>query len=221
MSPESNSEMPNSPHASTESLRSKFNAPNILSFIRLVGSVILVFIALGNDTDVFLWVFVVLLMTDWIDGKLAILLDQQTTFGARLDSVADAAMYTSLLFGICWLKWDLVQQEAPWLVAVVISYVLTSVVGLIRYGRVPSYHTRAAKTCWFLVGVSAIFVFADWSVWPLHVTAIGVILTNIEAIGITLLLPEWTVEVTSIYHAVGHKTKDEQPPSANTHDETT
>jgi cardiolipin synthase len=215
-----NGEMQNSPHTATERRISKFNLPNLLSFIRLVGSVILVFVTLGNDTDTFLWLFVVLLMTDWVDGKLAILLKQQTTFGARLDSVADASMYTALLFGICWMKWDLVQQESPWLIAMVISYALTSGAGLIKYGRLPSYHTRAAKTCWFLVGVSAILVFADWSVWPLRITILGVILTNLEAVAITLVLPKWTADVTSIYHAVRRPHGAEQE-SANSDDGTT
>lgn len=193
-----------------ETQKSKLNVPNILSFLRLAGSVVLVFVALAEKSDVFLWLFVFLLMTDWVDGKLAILLKQQTTFGARLDSVADASMYAALLFGTYWLKWDVVEEEAPWLIAAVVSYVLTSAAGLIKYGRVPSYHTRAAKTCWFLVGVSAIFVFADWSVWPLRITAIGGVLTNLEAIAITLVLPEWTADVTSIYHAVKRTHRKEE-----------
>jgi CDP-diacylglycerol--glycerol-3-phosphate 3-phosphatidyltransferase len=199
-----------------ETQKSKLNVPNALSFLRLAGSVVLVFVALAENSDVFLWLFVFLLMTDWVDGKLAILLKQQTTFGARLDSVADASMYAALLFGTCWLKWDVVAQEAPWLIAAVASYALTSGAGLIKYGRVPSYHTRAAKTCWFLVGVSAIFVFADWSVWPLRITAIGGVLTNIEAIAITLVLPEWTADVTSIYHAVkSNRHKEESNRDSN------
>lgn len=180
----------------------QFNLPNLITITRLAGSVVLVFVALSNNSVAFMWLFAVLWVTDWLDGRLAVLFKQQTTLGARLDSVADASMYLALLFGACWLKWDLLQQEALWFLAVLISYALTCSAGLIKYGRVPSYHTLGAKACGFLVGISAILVFADWSVWPLRITALGVILINLEAVGITLLLSEWSANVPSIYHAI-------------------
>ena len=42
-----------------------------------------------------------------------------------------------------------------------------------KYRRWPSYHTRAAKTCWFLIAVAAVCLFAGWAVWPLRVAAIA------------------------------------------------
>ncbi len=177
------------------------NVPNILCAMRLIGSPILIGLAVANQPEVFLALLIFLLLTDWLDGKIAVAWKQQTTFGARLDSVADASMYAALLFGAGWMKWDVVQREAAWLLATFATYALTTGFGFAKFGRMPSYHTRAAKTCWLLTSVAAISLFANWSVWPLRIAAIGVALTNLEATAITCVLPAWRSDVTSIYHA--------------------
>ena len=179
-----------------------FTIPNLLCFLRLAGSPVLVWIAWRNHPQLFLIVFLVLLMTDWFDGKLAILLHQKSVYGARLDSIADAALYTATLFGLGWLKWDLIQQEAAWLIAALLSYALTSGAGLLKYGRIPSYHTRAAKTCWLLVGLATVSILADWSIWPLRIASGAVVLTNLEAVAITAVLPDWTPEVRTLAAAL-------------------
>jgi CDP-diacylglycerol--glycerol-3-phosphate 3-phosphatidyltransferase len=178
-----------------------FNIPNSLSAFRLAGSLVLVGLAIAESRTAFAWLLGALLVSDWIDGKLAILLRQQTTFGARLDSVADAAMYSGLLFGLIWLHGGLVRQEWRWIVAVVVSYTLTTLAGLIKFRRLPSYHTRAAKTSWLLVSLAALCVFASGPVWPVRVAAGLVIFTNLEATAITGILKEWKADVPSLWHA--------------------
>ncbi len=179
-----------------------YNVPNTLCFIRLMGSFLLVYLAARGNETAFVWCFVALVATDWIDGKLAILLNQRTQFGARLDSAADATLFTALLFGICWLKGDFLVAHATWFVGVAVSYALTSVAGLIRFRRLPSYHTWAAKTSWHLVNIAAVCLFTGWAVWPFYVAAVAVILTNLEATAITAILPGYEVDVRSLYHAI-------------------
>lgn len=179
----------------------RLNVPNILCAMRVIGAPVLVGLAIAGQPEIFVALLIFLLLTDWLDGKLAILWKQQTTFGARLDSVADAAMYSALLFGAMWLKWGIVRDEAWWLIAAVATYALSTSFGLAKFRRMPSYHTRAAKTCWLLTSIAAIALFAGWSVWPLRIAAIAVALTNLEATAITGVLPEWRADVTSIYHA--------------------
>lgn len=178
-----------------------FNIPNVLSAFRLVGSLVLMGLVIAEARSAFAWLLAALLVSDWIDGKLAIALRQQTTFGARLDSVADALMYTGLLFGILWLQSAIVQQEWPWIVAAVASYALTSIAGFIKFGQLPSYHTRAAKTSWLLVSLAALALFAFERVWPLRVAAGLVVFTNLEATAMTFVLSEWKADIPSLWHA--------------------
>jgi phosphatidylglycerophosphate synthase len=179
-----------------------FNVPNALSAFRLVGSVVLIGLSLAGVRDGFAWLLAALLLSDWIDGKLAIAWKQQTTFGARLDSLADTTMYGALLFGLVWLYGDLVRREWPWLAAVVVSFAVTTIAGLIKYRRVPSYHTRGAKTSWLLVCIAALSIFAGGPVWPLRLAAVVAVLTNVEATVMTFILRKWHADVPSVWHAI-------------------
>jgi phosphatidylglycerophosphate synthase len=175
--------------------------PNLLCLVRLVGSFILIPIAWQGRNEVFLWCFIFLAMTDWVDGKLAILLNQRTVLGARLDSWADAALYAALLFGLVTLYGDTLRAELAWIATALVTYLISTVAGFWKYKCWPSYHTRAAKTSWFLTGLAVIALFVEWAIWPLRVAAVAVTLTNIEAIFITIISPAWRADVTSVYHA--------------------
>ena len=177
------------------------NVPNVLCAIRFVGSFVLIGLAIAQAMNIFAGLLFFLLMTDWVDGKLAIMLKQQTKFGARFDTVADVSLYTALLFGLFWLKGEELASQWPWMGVAMISYALSVIAALIKFGRFPSYHTRAAKTCWFLVSVASIALFAGWSTWPIRIAAIAVTATNLEAVVITLVLKAPRVDLPSIYHA--------------------
>lgn len=175
--------------------------PNVLCAVRLVGSLVMVPIALQGESRLFLWLFIFLAMTDWLDGKLAILLNQRTVFGARLDAWADAALYAALLFGAVTMYGDVLQSELVWIAAAVAGYFVSVAAGLWKYRRWPSYHTRASKTSWFLTIVAAVALINGWALWSLRVAAMAVAITNLEAIVITIISPVWRADVTSVFHA--------------------
>ncbi len=175
--------------------------PNIICFIRLAGSFVLVGIAWADLSELFLWVFVLLALSDWVDGKLAILLNQRSVIGARLDSWADIALYTALLVGSVMMYGETLYAEIAWFIPPIATYLISTAACLWKYRRWPSYHTRAAKTGWFLIMIAAIGLFTDWSLWPLRIALAFAALTNLETLAITLMSPTWRVDVTSIYHA--------------------
>ncbi|MBX9789363.1 MAG: CDP-alcohol phosphatidyltransferase family protein [Pirellulales bacterium] len=180
---------------------SRLNLPNLLSGTRFLGSFVLVAVAWFDYTMLVIPLFLVLLISDWVDGKLAILWKQQTAFGARLDSLADATFYLATLLALVRLKSELIVAEVVWIVPAAVAYLLSCLVGWIKFRRIPAYHTRAAKTGWLLVGLVVLAVFArDWH-WPIRVLAIWVLLVNVEAILISLVLPKSLVDVASLYHA--------------------
>jgi cardiolipin synthase len=64
--------------------------PNLLSLLRLAGVPLFLWLLIGLRADG--WALVVLMVggiTDWLDGKLARLLDQYSTLGALLDPAVD------------------------------------------------------------------------------------------------------------------------------------
>ena len=60
--------------------------PNLLCALRFLGAMILPFLAIAGHARAFLWLFLLLAMSDWIDGKLAILLRQKDRKSTRLNS---------------------------------------------------------------------------------------------------------------------------------------
>jgi cardiolipin synthase (CMP-forming) len=192
---------------------SRFNVPNTLCAIRLAGA-FTVPVHLGLKRAM-LAVIAVMVLTDWVDGKLARWLNQKTAFGARLDSVADISMYAAVLYCLWWLKWDFIRAELWWIAAAVGSYLVSSLWGIAWLGRWPNYHTRAAKISWLLMGIAIISVFAEWSAWPTRIALAAVTLTNLEAMAVTAVLPTWKTDVPSVFHAWRIRQKHEGNPAQN------
>jgi CDP-diacylglycerol--glycerol-3-phosphate 3-phosphatidyltransferase len=173
--------------------------PNMLASGRLVGAPFLIVLALlGQNTPV-LVLFLVLEASDWLDGKLAMWLDQRTTIGARLDTVADLAMYGALLVALLILEGELMMAEWPWWTPALVAYGLSWAFSLHKFGKLPSYHTRSAKFSAFLALVSAVALLAAGEAWPLRVTAVVVTLANLEAMLITRKLATPRPDVSSIF----------------------
>ncbi len=187
----------------TENRRERrWTAPNLLSGIRLFGIAPLLWLAWGGSRRLFVGWLLFLILTDWIDGRLAVALDQRTELGARLDSTADALMYAAIALSFWWLLPDVLLDHRTWFLTMLGAFLLSSAVGLVRFGRMPSYHTRAAKAGWLLVGVVTV-----WTVWTGDDAAVPwalawVVLTNLEALLIGLVLSEWRAEVPTLLDAL-------------------
>jgi len=177
------------------------NWPNALCVLRFVGSIGLLPLGWTERPIAFVALLIVLALIDWLDGKLAIWLDQRTEVGAKLDTYADVFMYAALGVGAWWLKPELLRGEALLIAVAAGSYAASMMAGLIKFGRPPTYHTRGAKTCWLLIGVGAALALLEVSVWPLRVALAAVVVTNVEAIAITCVLRERRSDVPSVYHA--------------------
>lgn len=185
-------------HGAGDGGQNPFNVPNMLCAVRLAGAPVMLYLAYAQQSTAFLFLFGFLLLTDWLDGKLAILLNQRTSLGARLDSLADATLAGSLILSVGVLLPEVVQTEIRGILAVALSYAASVALSLAKFGRLPSYHTWTAKGSWWLVSVGAIALFLDGPVWPIRVAMAAVVIANLEAAGITLVLREWRADVRSV-----------------------
>jgi cardiolipin synthase (CMP-forming) len=87
--------------------------PNLLSGLRLAGVPLFLHLLLGPQADG--WAILVLAVggfTDWLDGKLARLLGQQSRLGALLDPTVDRLYILAALFALG------VRGVVPWAVVV-------------------------------------------------------------------------------------------------------
>ena len=176
-----------------------FTIPNVLSLFRWIGSpALLIFAALGEGRGFVIW-YLVLSISDWIDGKIAVGWNQRSILGARLDTFADATLYGSLILGGIWLWQDRMLQEWPWLTTMLVAYAIATFAGLAKFGRWPSYHTRTAKLSWGFAIAGVAGIAWDLSPWPLRIATLVVTLGNLESLYITYRSRRWLNDVIGFW----------------------
>lgn len=191
----------------TQRIKAALTVPNISSAFRLVSVPALFFLAWIDEPGFFLVLLGLSFFSDGVDGLLARKLHQTSEFGARLDSIGDLATYASVPICACRLWPEIMLREAHFVVAVIASYMVAAVFGLLKYGRLPCYHTWGAKLSAILMGSSALLLFSDLTAWPFRLFTPFFVLTQIEGIAITAVLPKWKADIRSVRQAL--KTRDE------------
>jgi len=178
-----------------------WNVPNTICLLRLFGVGPLVWAAHGGHRNLFFWILLALLVSDWLDGKFAILLGQRTVRGARLDSAVDAVMYAAAGLSLWWLEEEAIRNNLPLILMVFGSWGLSAATGFFRFGRLPSYHMWSAKVSWFWTSCALVALFLAGT--PMLVPwALGlVVFANLHAVAITFTLPRWAADVWSLRQA--------------------
>ena len=177
------------------------NLPNLITAARILGSPVLIVLAIAGSTGWLAALAVFLVFTEWVDGFLARRLAATSVLGARLDTIADAVFYSCLLLAVVLLNPTVVAGQWAWIAAAVVSYGLSWLASWLKFGRLPSYHTYAAKGVWVLVCAGIVCLLGEISPWPFRLAMACVAIANIEAIAITNVLPECRVDIPTIWHA--------------------
>jgi cardiolipin synthase len=121
--------------------------PNALSFLRLLGVPLFLWLALGPKADG--WAIVVLgvgSFTDWLDGKLARLLHQTSRLGQLLDPAADRLYIFATVLALS------LRHIMPWWLAIVLvarDVILAGFLPVLKrhgYGPLPVHYLGKAAT---------------------------------------------------------------------------
>jgi cardiolipin synthase (CMP-forming) len=109
--------------------------PNLLSFVRLAGVPLFLWLVLGPEADgLALAVLLVSGVTDWLDGYLARRLHQTSRLGAILDPVADRLYILAVVIGLAW------RDIIPWWLALLLPARDLMLWGLVPFLRTRGYH---------------------------------------------------------------------------------
>ena len=139
------------PHPSGEPEASSriLTVPNLLSFARLLGVPVFLWLILVPQADG--WAFVLLVVagaSDWVDGALARALNQRSKLGILLDPLADRLYIAATLLGLA------LRGLIPWwLVGVLVArelFLLALLPRIRRSGRLAlpvTYVGKAATFC--------------------------------------------------------------------------
>ena len=122
-----------------------FHLPNLLSVVRLLLVPVLLSLAWYGHPRFFLGGLIISLASDAADGFLARRFNQTSELGAKLDSWADFLTYLSLPICGWWLRPEVVREEQLWLTGGIGCYFAATIAGFLKFRRLTSYHTWAAK----------------------------------------------------------------------------
>lgn len=185
------------------------SVPNLLSGFRFLAAPALVMLAWTGQHRAYLIVLGLSFASDVLDGLAARVLNKESSLGALLDSCADLVMYITIPITACWLWPDLMRREAPYVMVIVASYTLPTIVGLRKFGLFTAYHTWGVKVAAAAAAGSAFLMFAGGPAWPFRIATFLCVLAAIEQIAITLVLHERRSNVRTLWHVlrwIHHKT---------------
>jgi CDP-diacylglycerol--glycerol-3-phosphate 3-phosphatidyltransferase len=182
---------------------------NGLTFYRTITAPLLVILVVYEQIDWFKWLLALSFFTDAIDGFLARKFKVASIAGAKLDSIGDDLTVIAGTIGMIVFKSDFLKQEIFLLVLLWSLFVLQALFAFIKYGKMTSFHTYAAKTAAVLQGVFLILLFfLPNPLYKLFYSAVFVTTFElIEEIIITFWLPEWDTDVKGLYWIIKSRKK--------------
>jgi cardiolipin synthase len=122
--------------------------PNLLSFARLLGIPLFLWLVIVQEEDVLGFAVLVLAgVTDWLDGYLARRWDQRTRLGVMLDPLVDRLYIVAVLLGLA------LRQIIPWWLVILLAMrdvlLLLLLPALRRQGRLALPVTYVGKAATF------------------------------------------------------------------------
>jgi cardiolipin synthase (CMP-forming) len=179
--------------------------PLALTVFRICSApVLLVLAALGKER-VFLWLAIAALLSDVLDGALARRLGASSETGRLLDSWADLLIALVSFAGATLLWPDTMREEAVYFALVLAALVIPNAWGLLRFHRLLGYHTLSAKSSGVLLAVGAVSLFTGLTPWVFRLASFVELAVAAEYIAISLIVPGWTGEMKSAWHAWRHR----------------
>ena len=125
--------------------------PNMLSISRLIliPAMLIPSYFIQDEQQarfVFLIMFIVIGVTDKLDGTLARYLNQTTALGAKLDTVADMVFYPLIALWLYRFESGVVGEWWNLIYFLLALYFVKMIVGRMKFGYIPAFHTIGAKT---------------------------------------------------------------------------
>ena len=186
----------------TASVRS---IPLALTIFRICSAPVLILLAALGEGRWFLILAVLATSSDMLDGALARRIGASSETGRVLDSWADLLIALSAFVGATILWPDTMRREAGYLAVVLTAVVIPNAWGLIRFKRLLGYHTISAKVSGVFLGISTLLLFTGLTPVPFRVAAFVELAVACEYVTISLLVPDWTGEMKSVWHAWRHR----------------
>lgn len=123
----------------------RWTVPNLLSLTRLVLVPLLWVFALADLPKAVGGGLVIAAVTDVLDGQLARRLGQTSSFGSKLDAIADVLVNFSSVGWLLVLRPEVVRDHPYFIGVLMTTGVFSLVLGWVRFGRVADFHLNSGR----------------------------------------------------------------------------
>ncbi len=183
----------------------KKHIPITLILFRLALAPILIVLTYAFGTDIrFLLVSLIVLglLSDILDGIFARQLNVSTEKIRRMDSQTDMIFWLA----VGWCSWilhpEIIKMHAYSIALIFVMEILTYVISISKFGKETCTHAFLSKL-WGLTLCAAFIGIIGYGYGgiTLYLTIIFGLVSHLDVILIILILPKWTHDIPSAYHA--------------------
>jgi len=180
-----------------------------ITIYRIVAAPFVIVLALVGQEEWFRWLLAVSFFTDAVDGILARTFKVVSEAGAKLDSIGDDLTVMAGIVGMIVFKPIFLTQHFLLVVLPLALFGIQTVLALLKYGKMTSFHTYGAKVAAVAQAVFLLSLFFLPSE-PLGLFYLAVIFTSlelIEEIVMVYYLPVWEADVKGLYWMMRKKNR--------------
>jgi CDP-diacylglycerol--glycerol-3-phosphate 3-phosphatidyltransferase len=189
--------------------------PWSLLLLRLFLGPFLLLDASDGHTDLsFVFWLGIAILSDILDGIVARRLGVASQRLRRLDSLVDSIFFF-FVAAAAWLAHrDLILQHRSLVYLMIALSLLSQLPAFIKFRRAAAFHAYSAKASGLALLAAGAFLFGYGLAGPIFVAALWVaIISHIERILITLVLPNWQTDIAWL--GTAWKIRKEASPSQN------
>lgn len=183
----------------------KMDIPKALILFRFLLAPIILGLAyyLGENSKIIILILMYLgLISDIFDGIIARKQNSSTEKLRRLDSQTDMIFWLSIGFATWFLYPDLISENLISIHAILLMELSVYIISIVKFKKETCTHAFLSKM-WgitLLIAFTSLIGFNHAGV-PFYLAIIMGIISHIDRILITLILPSWTHDIPSTYHA--------------------
>ena len=172
--------------------------PNLISIIRIVFSVLLIFTL--NNPYVFILLYIIIGLTDVLDGYIARKYEIVSNLGARLDSIADLIFYIILTYIFITLYFHiLTTNHKIILLAILLVRLINILLTKIKYCKVVFIHTVANKISGLLLFFLPIIIMIYKNSLFISIIFIFALIAALEELFMTVIFKNFNLNKKSIF----------------------
>ena len=178
--------------------------PMALTVLRLLLAPVLVWMVYANAAGLaFAGVILLAFVSDYFDGVIARRVGVSTPELRHFDSRADLVFYGTAAWAVWRMHSDVARAVAIPALVVIGLDVTRHVFDFAKFGKDAAYHAWSAKAWGLFLALALILLMGFGIEAPfVWIAAVLGLIAQLEGLAISVVLPVWTHDVPTLFHAL-------------------